>query len=46
VEPYLLKSGLVVRTSQGRRATEAAYQHLDISMAGPSGPGALFENKP
>jgi Holliday junction DNA helicase RuvB len=46
VEPYLLKSGLVVRTSQGRRATETAYQHLNISLAGPSGPGALFENKP
>jgi Holliday junction DNA helicase RuvB len=45
VEPYLLKSGLVVRTSQGRRATEAAYRHLDISLTGASGPGALFENK-
>lgn len=45
VEPYLLKSGLVVRTSQGRRATETAYQHLNISLAGASGPGALFENK-
>ena len=28
VEPFLLKSGLVVRTSAGRKASEAAYRHL------------------
>jgi holliday junction DNA helicase RuvB len=31
VEPYLLKTGFIIRTSQGRRATEQAYRHLDIS---------------
>lgn len=30
VEPYLLKTGFVIRTSQGRRATEKAYILLDI----------------
>jgi len=28
VEPYLLRTGLVVRTTRGRVATEKAYQHL------------------
>jgi Holliday junction DNA helicase RuvB len=28
VEPYLLKIGMVVRTSSGRKATETAYRHL------------------
>jgi len=28
VEPYLLKTGLVVRTASGRKATAAAYRHL------------------
>ena len=28
VEPYLLKCGLVVRTSAGRKASESAYRHL------------------
>ena len=28
VEPYLLKIGMVVRTSSGRMASEAAYKHL------------------
>lgn len=28
VEPYLLKTGLIVRTSSGRKASEKAYQHL------------------
>lgn len=30
VEPYLLKIGLIVRTSSGRKATEAAYSHLGL----------------
>jgi Holliday junction DNA helicase RuvB len=30
IEPYLLKTGFVIRTSQGRKATEKAYEHLDI----------------
>lgn len=28
VEPYLLKAGLLIRTSSGRKATELAYRHL------------------
>ena len=28
VEPYLLKCGMVVRTSAGRKAPESAYRHL------------------
>ncbi len=28
VEPFLLKAGLLMRTSAGRRATEDAYRHL------------------
>jgi len=30
VEPYLLKIGYVARTRQGRLATPAAYEHLDM----------------
>jgi Holliday junction DNA helicase RuvB len=28
VEPYLLKTGMVIRTSSGRKASENAYRHL------------------
>jgi Holliday junction DNA helicase RuvB len=31
VEPFLLQQGYVIRTSSGRRATEKAFSHLDIS---------------
>ena len=31
VEPFLLKSGFVIRTSHGRKATEKAYSRLGIS---------------
>jgi Holliday junction DNA helicase RuvB len=31
VEPFLLKSGMIIRTSSGRRATESAYRHLQIN---------------
>ena len=30
-EPYLLRSGLLARTSRGRVATELAYKHLNIT---------------
>lgn len=30
VEPYLLKIGLVLRTSSGRKASENAYRHLNL----------------
>ncbi|MCX5807454.1 MAG: Holliday junction branch migration DNA helicase RuvB [Proteobacteria bacterium] len=36
IEPYLLKTGFVIRTSQGRRATEKAYFHLNIPYSGKS----------
>jgi Holliday junction DNA helicase RuvB len=29
VEPFLLKIGLVLRTSSGRKASDSAYQHLE-----------------
>ncbi len=32
VEPYLLKKGLVTRTSSGRKATDKAYSHLKINL--------------
>lgn len=31
IEPYLLKIGFLVRTSSGRKASEAAYKHLGFS---------------
>ncbi|MEE9294005.1 MAG: Holliday junction branch migration DNA helicase RuvB [Phycisphaerae bacterium] len=33
VEPYLLQIGFVIRTRQGRLATEQAYEHLGIPKA-------------
>lgn len=30
VEPFLLKTGLIMRTSAGRKASDAAYRHLGI----------------
>lgn len=35
VEPYLLRSELVVRTPRGRRATPAAYEHLGLPPGAP-----------
>ncbi len=32
VEPYLLKIGLVLRTSSGRKTSEKAYRHLKIEF--------------
>ncbi|OEU66949.1 MAG: Holliday junction DNA helicase RuvB [Desulfobacterales bacterium PC51MH44] len=32
VEPYLLKIGLVIRTSSGRKASQEAYKHLGFSF--------------
>jgi Holliday junction DNA helicase RuvB len=38
VEPFMLRSGLVVRTPRGRKVTPAAYEHLGISPdEGPQG---------
>lgn len=32
IEPFLLKAGLLIRTSSGRRAAESAYKHLKKSL--------------
>lgn len=32
VEPYLLKIGLVIRTSSGRKASDSAYKHLGFRV--------------
>lgn len=32
-EPYLMRLGLIERTSRGRMATEAAYRHLGVSLS-------------
>ncbi len=32
VEPYLLKTGLLIRTSSGRKASEAAFKHLGLKI--------------
>ena len=32
VEPYLLKIGLITRTSSGRKASETAYRHLGFKV--------------
>lgn len=31
IEPFLLKTGLVIRTSAGRKASESAYRHLNLT---------------
>ncbi len=32
IEPYLLKIGMIIRTSSGRKATESAYRHLGFEI--------------
>jgi Holliday junction DNA helicase RuvB len=45
IEPYLLQTGFVVRTRQGRRATKQAYEHLRLKWKPPKEEtgGVLFE---
>lgn len=47
VEPYLLQTGLVIRTRQGRCATKAAYDRLGLPYTPPRTPldnqGELFD---
>lgn len=40
VEPYLLRSGLIVRSPRGRRVTAAGYQHLGITPPDEGAAGA------
>ena len=37
VEPFLLRSELIVRTRRGRMATPKAYEHLQKEMPGDRG---------
>ena len=39
IEPYLLQTGLVLRTRQGRRATKTAYEHLGTKWKPPKDAG-------
>ncbi len=48
VEPYLLQIGFIVRTRQGRCATRAACEHLNlpwVAPAGQDGQGSLFDGQ-
>lgn len=42
VEPYLLRTNLVVRTPRGRRATPSAYEHLGFDPEEEGQQGRLF----
>ncbi|MDA0232453.1 MAG: Holliday junction branch migration DNA helicase RuvB, partial [Chloroflexi bacterium] len=42
VEPYLLKIGFILRTTQGRRTTPEGARHAGIVMA----PGTVFKPDP
>jgi len=47
VEPFLLKIGLALRTSSGRKASEKAYHHLKITLGQdgiPNGQNPMSEN--
>jgi Holliday junction DNA helicase RuvB len=49
VEPYLLQIGFVVRTRQGRQATRAGYEHLNLPPPKTglhSAEPSLFERNP
>jgi Holliday junction DNA helicase RuvB len=44
VEPYLLRSQLIVRSPRGRVATERAFQHLKMTPKAPKeGEPGLFD---
>ena len=44
VEPFLLRSELIVRTPRGRKVTPAGYEHLGLSPDAPlSGQRTLFQ---
>jgi Holliday junction DNA helicase RuvB len=42
IEPYLLKTGFLTRTSQGRKASEKAYLHLGFTPRGKAQNMELF----
>lgn len=41
VEPFLLRIGLIVRTTRGRQATSSGYKHLGLPL--PQGSQGLFD---
>jgi holliday junction DNA helicase RuvB len=41
VEPFLLRTGLIVRTTRGRQATTSGYRHLGLTP--PQGSQGLFD---
>jgi Holliday junction DNA helicase RuvB len=43
IEPYLLKTGLLTRTSQGRKASETAYDHLGFAPGRKGETAGLFD---
>ena len=43
IEPYLLQTGLITRTRQGRRVTKTAYDHLKLKWQPPKDE-SLFED--
>jgi Holliday junction DNA helicase RuvB len=46
VEPFLLRSGLLIRTPRGRRLTASGYEHLGLlppAEPGPTGQRTLFD---
>ncbi len=44
VEPFLIQSGLLMRTPRGREATQQAYRHLGLEHA-ESGPGTAADGE-
>ena len=38
VEPYLLRTGLLVRTPRGRKVTAAGHEHLGLTPHDPGDP--------
>jgi Holliday junction DNA helicase RuvB len=42
VEPFLLRTELVVRTPRGRRVTATGYEHLGLEPPADGGQGQLF----
>ena len=45
IEPYLLRTGLIIRSPRGRKLTSAGFEHLGLAPPGDGngGQGLLFE---
>jgi holliday junction DNA helicase RuvB len=44
IEPYLLKTGFLIRSSQGRKASEKALKHLGLTESMKPQPMGLFDS--